>query len=173
MLGFAQDSESRAVILLNSRAWSAFKSTVHCFPAADLGFTALWHEYVWLGAPDVPGCWRVFRICRRTRTGLLRVSGGANGKNSQEVSLRGVVTASPSPLDAWATAGRGGLGGWKGAWGRAESWPRGLDGVNKAHHSPVSSRSTSAKRVVGKGAGNRLILQKEIQPQSHRTFPGC
>ncbi|CAI9167973.1 unnamed protein product [Rangifer tarandus platyrhynchus] len=49
--------------------------------------------------------------------GLLRVSGGANGKNGQEVSLAGVVPASPTPRDAWAAPGRGGPSGWKGAGG--------------------------------------------------------
>lgn len=49
-----------------------------------------------------------------------RVLGGANGKNSQEVSLLGVVTASPSPLDAWATPGREGLGGCRRTWGRTK-----------------------------------------------------
>ena len=50
-----------------------------------------------------------------------RVLGGASGKKSQEVSLPGVVTASPSPLDAWATPGREGSGECSRTWGRTES----------------------------------------------------
>ena len=100
------------LFLFNSRAWLAFKNTVHCLQAADLGFTALSHEYAWLGAPDVQRLlagfpdlqahthmrWPAWVLC------------GANRKNSQEVSLLGVSTGSLSLLEGWVTTQQQRLG---------------------------------------------------------------
>lgn len=118
-----------------------------------------------------PECWQVFKTCRLTRTGAgwLGALGGANGKNSREVSLLGVVTVHPHwmcglhPAGEVRAGGKGSGGGWN------------LDlrfwmGV-KAHHSS-SSHVPRLQRTTSPPPFPATLTQGEIQPQSHWTFPG-
>lgn len=113
---------SRAVILLNSRPRPAFKSTLRC--SRQLTWVLL------LSGMNMHG--REPQVCQAAGGPSGSAGAHAHARPAQGFRRRqrkeqpgslppGSGPASPSPLDAWATPGRGGPGGWRGAWGRAES----------------------------------------------------
>lgn len=102
--------------------------------------------------------------------GLLRVSGGANGKNSQEVSLPGVVLpVRPRWMRGRHPAGEARAGGAGPGGGRSLDRGRWMELIKHITlpHAPC------LPRVAAKGAGSRLTLQGEVQPQSPALFQGA